>query len=193
CLATLAAPLALGIGLAAQGLHIGPPPEPAPLPAPQEPPTPHDPTLRRPPRVLPPAPAVHIASLDIRARIVDGIATTTLTQVFKNEGGRIAEGTWILPLPQGATADHFTMTMNGEQVSGEVLDATKAREIYTGIVRRQRDPGLLEYMGNGCLRARVFPIQAGAEMKIEVRYRHALPATAGTHHWWFPLRAANVN
>src|SRR5690606_19483831 len=114
CLATLAAPLALGIGLAAQRLHIGPPPEPAPLPAPQEPPTPHDPTLRRPPRVLPPAPAVHIASLDIRARIVDGIATTTLTQVFKNEGGRIAEGTWILPLPQGATADHFTMTMNGE-------------------------------------------------------------------------------
>ena len=31
-----------------------------------------------------------------------------------------------MPLPKGATADRFTMTMGGQEVQGEVLDAQKA-------------------------------------------------------------------
>jgi len=135
---------------------------------------------------------VIIKSLAVKTNIVDGVATTELNQVFHNGGPRIAEGTWILPLPAGATADHFTMTMNGKQVSGEVVDARRARQIYMSIVRRQKDPGLLEYMGNGCLRARVFPIPAKSDMTVQVRYRQVLPQTAGLHEWSFPLRAAHV-
>ena len=37
-------------------------------------------------------------------------------------------------------------------VSGEVLDAAKARAIYESIVRQQRDPALVEWMGRGLLR-----------------------------------------
>ncbi|MEE2888065.1 MAG: VIT and VWA domain-containing protein [Planctomycetota bacterium] len=134
-----------------------------------------------------------LKSLEIQARIVDGVATTTLAQVFHNPGKRIAEATWIMPLPPGATADDFTMTMNGKQVRGEVLDQHRARRVYENIVRQQRDPGLLEYMGNGCLRARVFPILAKADMRVEVRFRQVLPETGGIHQWSFPLRAANVH
>ena len=135
---------------------------------------------------------VRLTSMQIKARIQDGVATTELHQVFRNEGSRIAEGIWILPLPKGATADRFTMTMGGKQVAGEVLDARKARGIYEGIVRRQRDPGLLEYLGNGCLRARVFPIPAKGEIKVVVRYSQVLTSTAGLYEWSFPLRAAGV-
>ena len=103
--------------------------------------------VRRPVGIRPGPHGVFIKSLTIKAEIVDGVATTQLTQVFHNGGTRNAEGTWILPLPPGATADHFTMSMNGTQVSGEVISADKARRIYTSIVRRQRDPGLLEYVG----------------------------------------------
>ena len=181
--------LSLTFSISSQGLHIGPDPQdPVAQPQPHNPRPPH---IGRPIRL--PAPSLYIKSLNIKARVVDGVSTTTLSQVFHNPGRRIAEGTWILPLPPGATADHFTMTMNGKQVSGEVLDARRARSIYENIVRRRRDPGLLEYMGNGCLRARVFPIPAKSDMRVEVRFRHVLPETAGLHHWSFPLRAANVN
>lgn len=183
-------PIALASLLPGQGLYVGPErPTVTDTQAPAD-------TLRtgsRSPRHRPRGAFLINKSLAVRADIVDGVATTELTQVFHNRGGRAGEAIWILPLPNGATADHFTMTMNGVQVAGEVLDANKARSIYTGIVRRQRDPGLLEYMGKGCLRARVFPILPGKDMKIVVRYRQVLPKTAGLHQWRFPLRAMCSN
>ena len=91
----------------------------------------------------------------VHAQIVDGVATTTVDQVIRNNGAREAEGTWFLPLPAGAVADAFTMTVGGKEISGEVLDAGQARGVYEAIVRRRRDPGLLEYAGEGMLRARV--------------------------------------
>lgn len=172
--------------LPSQGLHIGPDQPVVPDQPQPDRPLPGRPIRPQPRRIQP----LEVQSLHIRAEIVDGIASTTLTQVFKNHSSRILEGTWILPLPRGASADGFTMTMNGEQVKGDVLDANTARQTYLSIVRRRRDPGLLEYMGKGCLRARVFPIQPRAEMKVQVRYRHRLPQSGGVYHWWFPLRSA---
>ena len=181
----------------AQGLHIGPQ-DPATQPATQpathtrphtRPVRPHPIIIRHPRRWSVP---VTIKSLAVKTNIVDGVATTELKQVFHNGGPRIAEATWILPLPPGAIADTFSMSMNGKQVSGEVINARRARQIYLSIVRRQKDPGLLEYLGNGCLRARVFPIPAKSDMTVQVRYRQVLPQTAGLHEWSFPLRAAHV-
>lgn len=167
--------------LAGQGLHIGP-----------QPPDPGARTIR-PSRPVPPTRGLTIQSLAISVRVVDGIATTTLAQVYHNAGPTPAEATWLLPLPADASADGFTMTMNGRQVDGEVLDARRARGVYESIVRRRRDPGLLEYMGTGCLRARVFPIPARGEMRVEVRYRQILPETSGRFRWWFPVRAATAH
>ncbi|MFQ5507527.1 MAG: rhodanese-like domain-containing protein, partial [Planctomycetota bacterium] len=41
--------------------------------------------------------------------------------------------------------------------------------------RRRRDPGLLEYLGRGCLRARIFPIPPRGEVMVEVGFRQVLP------------------
>ncbi len=70
---------------------------------------------------------VQIVRTAVHAEIVDGVATTTIDQVIRNDGGREAEGTWFLPLPAGAVADGFTMTVGGKEVRGEVLDAGQAR------------------------------------------------------------------
>ncbi|MEE9127524.1 MAG: VIT domain-containing protein, partial [Planctomycetota bacterium] len=135
-------------------------------------------------------PAVTIKNLTIKTRIVDGIATTELREVLHNNRRRPQEGTWLLPLPQGAVADGFEMTVNGQKMQSEVLDAHTARAVYEDIVRKQKDPALLEYMDNGCLRARVFPIPSFGDVTLKVRYRQALPQTAGLCHWGFPLRNA---
>lgn len=181
--ALLAAPTAL-----TQGFYVGPqdPPAPQPLPQPAPPPTPPHILPGRPPA----GPAVTAGLLQVRARIQDGAAATEVEQTLHNRTGVIQEGTWILPLPPGAVADRFTMTINGVEQKGDVLDASAARQVYENIVRRQRDPGLLEYLGHGCLRARVFPIPANGEVLVKVRWAQVLPQSGTFREWRYPVRAA---
>lgn len=176
----LAASLLFSAPLSAQGLLVGPV-------APPDSPGGHvrpDPIAR--------SGGVRIVRTAVHADIVDGVATTSVDQVFHNDGARDAEGTWFLPLPRGAVADAFTMTVGGKEVRGEVLDANSARSVYESIVRQRRDPGLLEYAGEGMLRARIFPIPANGDVGVTVRLRQVLQPTGGIHEWIWPLRAASL-
>lgn len=137
-------------------------------------------------------PAVHMTQMTVQVVVVDGVASTTLKQTWRNDGGSVAEATWILPLPPGAVADGFTMTVNGAPLAGEVLDAGRAREVYESIVRSRRDPGLLEYFGRGCLRARIFPIPAQGEVKVDVAFRQVLEERLGLWRWSFAFGAAGA-
>lgn len=135
---------------------------------------------------------VRMTQMNVRVAVVDGVASTNLEQTWRNDGGGEAEATWVLPLPSGAVADGFTMTVNGVPTAGEVLGADEARGVYESIVRSRRDPGLLEFFGRGCLRARVFPIPAMGEVKVVVGFRALLPERLGVRNWSFALRAAGA-
>ncbi len=135
---------------------------------------------------------VRMTHLAAEVAIVDGVGSTTLRQTWRNDGDVQAEATWVLPLPPGAVADGFRMTVNGVELSGEVLDANQARGIYESIVRRRRDPGLLEYLGRGCLRARIFPIPPRGEVRADVTFRQILPELLGLRRWSFALGAAGA-
>jgi Ca-activated chloride channel homolog len=135
---------------------------------------------------------LHVTDLTVEVKVEDGVASTSLIETIRNDGPRDAEADWILPLPEGAVADGFTMTVDGKRMTGEVLPATDARGVYERIVRQRQDPGLLEYMGRGILRARIFPIPAGGQVEVAVTYRHVLPEVAGQRRWSFPVRAVGV-
>ncbi|MEP7381010.1 MAG: VIT domain-containing protein [Gemmatimonadota bacterium] len=110
-------------------------------------------------------------SSDVKIALADRVLRYEVTEVFKNTGGRVAEADYIFPLPPGAAFEDLKLSINGELVSGETMTADKARGIYEEIVRRQRDPALVEWMGSGMLRARIFPIAPGEEKKVVVRYQ----------------------
>lgn len=137
-------------------------------------------------------PSVRATDLTAQVMIVDGVATTTLELTVTNDGARRAEAIWLLPLPPGAVADDFRMTVGGVEMTGDVLDADGARRVYENIVRRRRDPGLLEYVGRGCLRARIFPIPTRGEVRARVAYRHVLPEISGLRRWSLALAAAGI-
>jgi Ca-activated chloride channel family protein len=63
--------------------------------------------------------------------------------------GGALEGYYMFPLPDGAAIDKFSMDIDGKEMEAELLPADKARSIYEDIVRRHRDPALLEYVGQG--------------------------------------------
>ncbi|MFP6739513.1 MAG: VWA domain-containing protein, partial [Planctomycetota bacterium] len=93
----------------------------------------------------------------------------------------------MFPLPDGASASGFTMKIAGKVVKGEVLDKDKARSIYEGIVRRAKDPGLLEYVDRGLIRARVFPIPARGDVDVSIEYVQEIIPQAGLYLYRYPL------
>jgi len=142
--------------------------------------------LRHPIRRLMP---VRTVSTNVAVEITDGVADTHVTLKFRNDGPRIAEKIVLFPLPKGATADEIQMMVGDKMQKGEILDKNKARGIYESIVRRRRDPALLEYMGRDLLRLRVFPIQPRSTQTVKVRFRMVLPMSAGLLSFEFPTRA----
>ncbi|MEP0845091.1 MAG: VWA domain-containing protein [Phycisphaerae bacterium] len=140
----------------------------------------------RPPsadRVIPP-PRQAQFPLEVKNQVVtcairDTVATTRVEQVFHNRNARPIEGTYMLPLPETASVQRFSLWMDGKEVKGELLDADKARQTYEEIVRRTRDPGLLEYVGGRLYRARVFPIPANGDVRIALEYTETLTVSAG--------------
>lgn len=123
----------------------------------------------------------------VDVNIKDQVATTRVDQVFINDNPWTAEGTYIFPLPEGASISDFVMWVDGEPVHGEILEAEEARAIYNDIVQRMKDPALLEYVGRKALKASVFPIPPGEERRIELEYSQVLPAENGLVHYIYPL------
>jgi Ca-activated chloride channel homolog len=110
-------------------------------------------------------------SSQVRADLSDRVLRYEVTETFVNHGSRIGEADYIFPLPKGAAFQDLKLSIDGQLVSGETMNASQARAIYEDIVRRQRDPALVEWMGYGMLRARIFPIAPGEEKKVVVRFQ----------------------
>src|SRR5881392_3975897 len=117
------------------------------------------------------SPDVVRQSSDVQVNLVDRVLRYEITETFVNRGSRVGEADFMFPLPKGAAFQDLKLSIDGELVAGETMSATDARRIYEEIVRRQRDPALVEWMGYGLLRARIFPINPGEEKRVVVRYQ----------------------
>src|SRR5437588_6420212 len=120
--------------------------------------------------------------------IEDQFTVTRVEQTFRNHTDRNLEATYVFPVPKGASVNKFTMWIEGKETKGELLDATDARKIYTSIVQRTQDPGLLEYIGNNLLRMRVFPVPPKGDQKITLSYTSVATAENGVVEYVYPLK-----
>jgi Ca-activated chloride channel homolog len=145
----------------------------------------------RPP--IPPAPRPYVfAPLEVTYHHVnvqiDGqIATTTVDEEFYNPNPQRLEGTYLFPVPKGAQINKFTMDIGGKQVEAELLSADKARSIYEDIVRKLKDPALLEYADRDVFKVRIFPIEPRAGKRITISYSQVLKSDSGLVSYVYPL------
>jgi Ca-activated chloride channel family protein len=128
----------------------------------------------------------------VEVNIENQIATTHVDMKFVNIGNGLAEGTFLFPLPLEASVDQLTMWVNGEAIQAQILEAAEARNIYNEIVRRFRDPALLEYVGMNAIQANVFPIPPGEERRIEIEYSQVLEADNGLIHYVYPMNTTGT-
>ena len=136
-------------------------------------------------RKLPP---LAMVNHKVNVAIEDQVSITTVEQTFRNHTDRALEATFLFPIPRGASVDKFTMWVDGKETGGELLDAKKASQIYTDIVRRTQDPGLLEYLGNDLMRLRVFPIPAHGDQKVKLSFKSVAQKDAGVVEYIYPLK-----
>jgi len=146
---------------------------------------PHPPHSR-PPHPFTPFP-LEVQYHHVDVIIKDQIATTFIDQVFYNPTRRRLEGYYLFPIPKQAVIKKFSMFVNGKEVEAELLDAEKARRIYEDIVRRQRDPALLEYSGTGVFKVRIFPIEPLSKKRVKISYHEFLKKDNNTIEYLYPL------
>ncbi len=146
-------------------------------------PRPHHPRPAHPFSAFP----LEVEYHNVQVKIKDQIATTFIDQVFYNPTSRRLEGYYLFPVPKNAVIKKFTMFVNGEEMTAELLDAKKARRIYQDIVRQQRDPALLEYSDTGVFKVRIFPIEPYSKKRIKISYHEFLSKDNNTVEYLYPL------
>lgn len=163
--------------------HWPPPGIPVPPPGPWPPAPPHWRPRPEPYRFAP----LEVTSISVQAEIHDQIANTAIEQEFYNPNPTRLEGTFICPLPKGANISKFSMQIDGRAAEAELLPADKASSIYEDIVRRVKDPALLEYAGRDMVKVRIFPIEPRSKRKIVLKYTQLLAKDAGLISYSLPM------
>jgi len=123
----------------------------------------------------------------VQVSIVDGVAVTSLDQLFFNPHDWTVEGTYIFPLDDDIALSKFSMYVNGQEVEGKLLGVEEARRQYESIVASMRDPALLEYLGTRMFRARIFPINPKSEAHVKLSYTQMLSSDDGLVRYRYPL------
>lgn len=88
---------------------------------------------------------VQITGVEVGVVILEQVATTTMDIHLRNPTGRIQEATMVVPVPDSATVRGFDFQGSAKEPQAKLLRRDEARRIYDEIVRKTRDPALLEF------------------------------------------------
>jgi Ca-activated chloride channel family protein len=142
------------------------------------------------PRPMPIRADCRIKSVDVHADVRDQAAKVQISQVFQNPSPIPMEARVLFPLPAGAAVSGLTLIADGKEMTGKLLSKDEARRIYEDIVRRRRDPALLEYMGHDLFQTSVFPVPPNGESTVQIRFTQLLKKDSGLIDFLLPLSTA---
>lgn len=111
---------------------------------------------------------VHLTQLDVHSRYdqAQGAWISQLDMQLTNESDiSLSEYVKRFRLPEGAWISDYYLYVNGQKKQGLLSEKKSAMWIYSAIVNRSKDPGILYYLTGNNVALRVFPFASG-----EVRY-----------------------
>ena len=132
---------------------------------------------------------VYLQSLDIQVEVTGNIASTRYTMVLRNRTNRILEGELTFPLPDGRTATHYALNVEGRMRKAVPVEKARGTQVFEEIEQRIRpvDPGLLERVEGNNLRTRVYPIPANGKRIISIGYEEELTQERGLLYYRLPM------
>jgi len=123
----------------------------------------------------------------VNITVRDQVASVAIDQEFINTGHGMIEVEYLFPVPPDAAIDSMTLVVNGKEFAAQLLKADEARRIYEDIVRKKKDPALLEYVGFGLIKTRAFPLEPGKPAKVLVTYKNVCKKDNNLVGVWYPL------
>lgn len=113
-----------------------------------------------------------ISRLQVRTRIEDDLAVTTVEETFFNPADTTLEGIFRVRLPEGAILSRFAIDRRGRFVDGYVKERETAQRDYQAQVYEgsTKDPALLEWEAPGSFKARLYPLPPGASRRVLFTY-----------------------
>lgn len=155
---------------------------------------PYPPPIWPRPRPEPEPPASYkVNQVEVQAKIASQVASVQVSQTFENTGSRQIETSFVFPLPYDGAIEQMTLMVDGKEYPAKLLKADEARKIYEDIVRKNRDPALLEWIGTGMFKTSVFPVPPGAKRTVSLRYSQLLRQSDGLTDFIFPLSPAKYS
>jgi hypothetical protein len=140
------------------------------------------------------AEALELRSVAVRVRTEGDVARTEVEHVFHNPAlGPPREGTFRFPVPDGAMLTGMAMEIDGKLVEGEIVERDRARQIYDEVVDAMADPALLEWEAGNWFKLRVFPIPAGGDKRVVIRYTQPLARSAQGYEYTYDLAIADAS
>ncbi len=120
-----------------------------------------------------------LTKYDLSVKVVGFLAEVSATYTFFNPAKERVEkfperdqveGVLEFSLPDGATVDGFALDIGNDMVDGVALGKERATTIFNRLQRRNIDPGLVEWLGDGRFKCRIFPIFGENTRTIRIRY-----------------------
>jgi Ca-activated chloride channel family protein len=125
----------------------------------------------------------------VNVRVRGDLATTEVVQTFFNARSDRIEGEWSIRLPRGAIVHSFAIDQGGGFQEG-VVNAMAVGQGYQLSWMGEQVPGAkLTYDGPDRLRARIYPVQPGATVRVKLRYTEWLDRTADRRTYVYPMRS----
>jgi Ca-activated chloride channel family protein len=136
--------------------------------------------------------------------VTDQIAVKQYTCTFFNPNAQaVVGGTCYMEVEPGAQVDKMTLQLEGKEVQAEILDSEKAKKVFQEILNRGGSPALLEFYGNGLIKADVPRIAPHGKVTAVLRYTTILKSESGLFRmqvlntnpkaWIKPLKKVTVN
>jgi Ca-activated chloride channel family protein len=138
-------------------------------------------------------PPLEIREHHVSVVIEDGYAVTSIEQVFANPNGIDLEAIYSFPVPEKAAVGEFTYWIDGQAVTGEVLEKEQAREVFEAEKQGGRETALAEQDGFKAFDIAVYPVRAGQDVRIRLSYIQPAHVDSSIGRYLYPLEEGGVD
>ena len=125
--------------------------------------------------------------------IEDGYAITSIDQVFYNLTSRRLEAIYSFPVPEKAAVGEFTYWIDGQPVTGEVLEKQQAREVYESEKQAGRETALAEQDSYRTFDIAVYPVRAMQDVRTRLTYIQPVHIDSSIGRYVYPLEEGGVD
>ncbi|MEM9102384.1 MAG: VIT and VWA domain-containing protein [Pseudomonadota bacterium] len=138
-------------------------------------------------------PDLELQEHHVETLIENGFAITTVTQTFNNPHAQDLEAIYSFPVPEQAAVGELTVWINGNPVTGEVVEKKRAKQIYNEQKAQGRHVGITEQNGYKTFQTSVSPIKAQQNTKVRLRYFQPAFVDHNVGRYVYPLEDGGVD